>query len=189
MKQFEAPRWWDKFAPSKPAKEYEWLVREAKEKTALLVANADVLDQKADNVLRYIGLVTAAFAGAAPFLSREVPYYWWVQPPAILFLLVAGFFAVWAAMPQQMEALPDLTSAFKAAEAFKENAEIRYMAFTVEVEASLRKLIIAKGKKITAAIVLLLFALIWLAAATPIALLAAPTPPPCPRPSISRCFE
>ena len=184
---FDDPKWWDKFDPSKPEKDYEWVVRTAKEKIALLVESADVLDRKADAVLRYISLVIAAFAAAAPFISRQVPYHLWAQPPAIFALVVAAVLAVAAARPLSMKALPELTLVFKSAEAFKTHAEVRYFAFTVPLEKSLMKLISTKGKLITAAIVCLLLALLWLAIATPIAASLGATTPTSYPPSLLHC--
>jgi len=158
----ELVEWANAYQPSKARQDYDWAIAVAKQKIKLQYESMDLLDGKAEALMRYVGALVAALAAAASFVANMRPYYIAWQLPALMCFVAVVHHAMACRKPGTVKDLPVLKEAFEYVDAKGHNAEVSYFAFAAPVELVLARIQHKKGRRVTRAIKWFLRGLFWI---------------------------
>jgi len=150
------------YDPKRPPEAYDWVLKYGREKIDLCSRLVDVLEAKAESLIRYIGGIALATSAGLPFLSKGGLMMMATFSPSFILLSLAAIYCFKAIRPKPWTALPTIDQAFRYADYFDRDAVVRFHATMTIVEGRLASLIEWKAKAINIAQAYFLSALLWL---------------------------
>lgn len=150
------------YDPKRPPKAYEWVLAHGHAKIDLCNRLVDVLEAKAESLMRYIGGIALAVSAGLPLLLKDGPRQIVLFSPSFIFLIFAAICAFKVIKPRGWPALPTIDQAFHYADFFDQDAEVRFHATMATVESRLASLIEEKSRALRVAQRYFLSALLWL---------------------------
>lgn len=128
------------YKPKDDIDRYQWVIRYAEDKIALLIKSLEAMDGKAETLMRYLGGAAIGLTGLLPLVFQGNFDLAWLLLPSVVTLLLGAWKAGQSSAPQEFPGPPQIHKAFNFADAYNDSAKIRFYASWVPLEEKLKAL-------------------------------------------------